>query len=121
MQLDLFNTSDGHILIEIEEWLPVPDFPAYEASNLGRFRRKKDCLILNGTIAFNGYVHIGLTRNGKQVTKLAHRLIAAAWLVQPSPKHSDVNHKNKVRADNRVSNLEWSTRSHNSKHARKHS
>lgn len=117
MQLDLFPTPDGHTLIELEEWRAVAGFPRYECSNLGRFRRKVDCCYLRGTIAFNGYAHIGLMRDGKQITKLAHRLIAETWLVQPTPAHSDVNHRNKARADNRVSNLEWATRSMNSKHA----
>ena len=70
------------------------------------------------TLHANGYLHIGLLRDGKQVPKLAHRLIAETFLFKPSEKHNDVNHKNKNRADNRVSNLEWLTRSDNSKHAK---
>ena len=92
-------------------------FPRYECSTLGRFRSKASGKYLSGTIAFNGYQHIGLFSQGTQITKLAHRLIAETWLEKPSPRHSDVNHKNKARSDNRASNLEWSTRSYNSKHA----
>jgi hypothetical protein len=70
------------------------------------------------TVANNGYIHIGLLRDRKQITKLAHRLIAETWLQKPSPSHNDVNHQNKNRADNRVSNLQWMTRSENSIHAK---
>lgn len=58
-----------------------------------------------------------MVRDGKQETKLAHRMVAEAFLEQPSEEHQVVNHKNKVRTDNRISNLEWSTRSYNAKHA----
>ncbi len=43
------------------------------------------------------------------------------WLtVHGFPRYevSDVNHRNKVRTDNRISNIEWVTRSQNSKHAK---
>jgi hypothetical protein len=35
----------------------------------------------------------------------------------PSPNHCDVNHVNKARSDNRISNLQWDARSQNSKHS----
>lgn len=101
-----------------EEWKTVLGFISYEVSNLGRFRKKWNCEICHGTISNNGYRHIGLCRDGKQITKLAHRLIAETWLIKPSSQHNDVNHRNKKRDDNRVSNLEWMTRSQNSIHAK---
>ena len=118
MQLELFKSAEGHTIIETEEWKDLAQFPRYEVSNMGRFRRRIDGKIAKGSPAFNGYIHIGLRKDGRQITKLAHRLVAETWLLKPSPSHSDVNHKNKVRNDNRVSNLEWSTRSHNARHAK---
>jgi len=118
MQLEL-KLSDGQTaIIETEEWKEVVGFPLYDVSTLGRFRRRSNGLFITGTIANNGYRHIGLMRDGRQITKLAHRLIAETFLEQPSPAHSDVNHQNKQRADNRVSNLEWMTRSQNSRHSK---
>lgn len=110
------NSPTVTIVMNNEEWLPVPGFPGYDASTMGRFRRGNR--YLSGTVCWTGYVHIGLMRNGKQVTSLAHRLIAATFLEPESPNHKDVNHLNKVRTDNRVSNLQWSTRSENSKHSK---
>lgn len=100
-----------------EEWRSVTGFVRYEVSSMGRFRRKATGTILVGHNAWTGYNHIGLLRDGKQIFKLSHRLVAEAFLVKPSEKHEVVNHKNKVRNDNRVSNLEWFTRSQNAKHA----
>ena len=71
-----------------------------------------------GTLSNNGYRHIGLMKEGKQVTKLAHRLVAETWLEPESEKHVVVNHRNRKRDDNRVSNLEWATRSWNAKHSK---
>jgi len=120
MQTEFKLFDDGQsVVASQEEWRPVPDFPRYEVSSMGRFRNRWTGQYLGGTTVHNGYLHIGLFRNGRQETRLAHRLVAAAFLEQPSPAHSDVNHKNKVRVDNRVSNLEWATRSQNSKHARR--
>jgi hypothetical protein len=118
MQLELTLFNDGNATIEIEEWKQVQDFPLYEVSSMGRFRNRSTGQYIGGTTVHNGYLHIGLMREGKQHTKLAHRIVAATFIEQPSQLHSDVNHRNKVRIDNRVSNLEWMTRSQNSKHAR---
>ncbi len=100
-------------------WKAVVGFPRYEVSSLGRFRRKATGGILNGTAAHNGYLHITLTRDGRVFTQIRHRLVALSFLGEPpTPLHVHVNHRNKIRNDNRVSNLEWSTRSENAKHAK---
>ena len=121
MQTEFRFITSSVVVITDEEWRRVPDFPRYEVSTLGRFRNRSTGQYLGGTTVHNGYLHIGLIRDGKQHTHLAHRLVALAFLERPSPRHTDVNHLNKVRTDNRVVNLEWSTRSHNSKHARRSS
>jgi len=66
----------------------------------------------------NGYIMVGLSsgKKGKPVYKSVHRLMAICFLPNPENK-KEVNHKNGIKHDNRLENLEWVTRSENIKHA----
>lgn len=120
MQLELFRFDQTEVsdMASREEWKTIKQFPLYEASTFGRFRRKYDCKIIGGTVSHNGYLHVGFMKNGKQITKLSHRIIAETFLIKPSDKHEVVNHKDHNRTNNRVDNLEWATRSHNARHSK---
>ena len=118
MQLELNFIKAIETTIKQEEWRVIVDFPRYEVSTFGRFRNRSTGQYLKGTTTNSGYLHVGLIRNGRQVTNQAHRIVAETFLEMPSTKHRDVNHKNKVRTDNRVSNLEWATRSQTARQAK---
>jgi len=118
MQLELNLVTHEAVLIEAEEWRPIDGF-GYDVSSFGRVRNHRTGRYLSGTVAQNGYIHIGLVppQGGPQKMWLLHRLVAVTFLEQPSPKHTHVNHRNKVRSDNRLANLEWMTPSENMLHA----
>lgn len=61
----------------------------------------------------NGYLSVRV--NNK--TRLVHRLVAEAFLIDGKHFGKDINHKNGIKTDNRVENLEWCTRSQNNHHA----
>ena len=55
-----------------------------------------------------GYLYYVISIDSKRQTLKAHRLVAAAYIPNPQNKPT-VNHKNGIRDDNRVENLEWAT------------
>jgi len=103
-----------------EEWADIPFAPGYAASSHGRFRNKAADVELKGSKNHNGYIHVGFTIKGKQVFYLAHRVIAETFLPKPqSPHYLIVNHKDRIRGNNAVCNLEWCTVASNASHWRR--
>lgn len=72
--------------------------------------------ILTTKINRHGYKEVALSKDGKTKTVLLHRLIAIHFVENPN-NYPCVNHKNGIKTDNRIENLEWCTRSQNTKHA----
>ena len=100
-----------------ERWVIVPDFPRYEVSSTGQFRNAETKRMMAQQKEINGYPIVQLTKDGKQHAKLAHRMVCLAFHGPPPGGDSGmVNHINRVKTDNRASNLEWVSRSQNSKH-----
>ena len=64
----------------------------------------------------NGYLRVCLTENAKPLWALVHRLVAQAFVENPTGRKY-VNHKNCVKTDNHSENLEWVTSEENSRHA----
>jgi hypothetical protein len=109
-----------------EEWRVCPIDPLMMVSNLGRVRSTDRLVntvhgakrmvrgkVLKPVVLTTGYLQIhGSDRKQRAV----HRMVASAFL-EVTPERNVVNHKNGIRTDNRVENLEWVTNSENLKHA----
>ena len=74
--------------------------------------------VLTPTYNENGYLIVGLCKNGIKKSKRVHRLVAEAFV----PNHNsylEINHKDENKINNHVKNLEWCTREHNVNHGKR--
>lgn len=69
--------------------------------------------VLTPCVKDNGYAIVTLHKGEKQVTEYVHRLVAQTFIENPNG-YPQVNHRNEVKTDNRVENLEWCTPRYNS-------
>jgi hypothetical protein len=102
----------------MEEWRSIKDFPNYIVSNFGNVMNATT----NKPLKINdkgGYYNVSLTKvtltNKIKKTLKVHRLVASAFIENPENK-PEVNHKDKNKLNNNVSNLEWNTRLENCHH-----
>lgn len=77
--------------------------------SLGHLRKERILKPLKNT---KGYLFVVLCKDGKMKTFKAHRLVAEAFLDNPD-NLPQVNHKNEIKDDNRVENLEWCSAKYN--------
>lgn len=104
-----------------EEWRVCPFNDNYQVSSMGRVRRatfspnrkSKPGDIIQGQIADNGYVFVGLWDDGNMSRHSVHRLVALAFHGTPPTKSHEVAHNDGRRANNVAANLRWATRSDN--------
>lgn len=101
-----------------ELWKDIDGFDGcYQISSLGRVRSfAVDTVkgrLLKPQPFPNGYMFVKLGREGG--THLVHRLVAKAFI--PGDHTLQVNHRNGVRRDNWVGNLEWLSCSDNHRHS----
>lgn len=101
----------------MEEWKTIVEIPDYEVSNAGNIRDKKTLNLIRQYKNSNGYKYIRIHKNGKQINTYVHRLVATAFLGSPM-FDGEVNHKNGIRDDNNINNLEWVTHNENIRHSR---
>ena len=89
-----------------EVWKAIGGHEEYEVSTYGRVRKAGTGIILKLAYDKDGYLTIGLTRNGKQSRHKVHRLVASAFIPNPGNKPC-IDHINGVRDYNAVDNLRW--------------
>ena len=122
--------------MQLEKWKPISGYDGYyEVSNLGRVRsitrkiERTDPNNLSKTRLFTykgklvpfwitkkGYCRCTLNINGNKKNHLVHQLVAKAF-IENNENKPQVNHKNCIKTDNNVNNLEWVTNSENFAHA----
>ena len=93
----------------------VEDHPGFKVCDDGTVIGKRGKPLI-GHVDRCGYKEVLFSENGKTTQYLVHRLIAKAFV--PNPDNLDyVNHKDGNKLNNAAINLEWCTRSYNTKHS----
>lgn len=114
----------------MEIWKDVKDYEdLYQVSDLGRIRSKDHRVpckggktrLVSGKIRKQqlnpkGYAVAVLSKDNKLKTFTVHQLVAQAF-IPGFQKGNELNHKNGIKSDPRLSNLEESNPSHNQLHA----
>lgn len=108
-----------------EKWMPVVGWEGlYEVSSQGRVRSlprfyksgSKQGIVLSPTLFTTGYLYVMLHPGRKKAT--VHSLVAKAFLENKDNK-KQINHKDGIKSNNQIANLEWCTCSENALHAYK--
>lgn len=101
-------------------WKPT-EFKGYEVSNTGLVRsvgKGKHNKVLKPIVSHKGYEVIHPSdpkKKGYKTSCQVHRLVAEAFIPNPEGK-PQVNHKDGVKRNNHVDNLEWATNQENHEH-----
>ena len=105
-----------------EIWKDVEGYEGlYKVSSYGNVLSLKYCgsnrkHLLAQNPDHKGYLMVYLSKRGKRKTFKVHRLVASAFI--PNPNNlPQVNHKDGVRNNNSVDNLEWCDEFQNAQHA----
>lgn len=120
--------------MENEIWKPVKGYEnLYEVSNNGAVKTLPRTIEVSchknftrlhpisaklkiPRIGKNGYMTVALIRENKTYNTYLHRIIGEAFIKKPDGSNV-INHKNGIKTDNRLDNLEWVTSSINNQHA----
>ena len=116
---DSMNSSDNEIINELNNWEPLTDFEnVYEIETKEPHRIRRICDGFMPKISMckaTGYYQVCLNKR----TYLYHRILAKHFIPNPNGL-PEVDHFNKNKADNRISNLRWVDRSGNLKNRSKY-
>ena len=95
---------------KLEIWKPHKKYTNYSMSTEGRIKNSKTGKILKPTTTQFGYSQVTLRDGDKYRHEKVHRLIADTF-IEGDNSHLDIRHKNEIRTDNSLHNLEYCTRS----------
>ena len=109
-----------------EIWRAINNYEGlYEVSNLGRVKslgndKNRKEKILKPRNNGQGYLFVGLSKEGSRKLYTIHRLVLMAFSPVENSESLQVNHRNECKTDNRLENLEWCTCKYNNTYNGKH-
>lgn len=121
----LYICKNHRVMEEI--WKDIKGYEGlYQVSNLGRVRSLDRIVVYSRNNAIHlhkgkvliptlnsfGYCRLNLYKNGKNKNVAIHQLVAQAFISNPN-NLPQINHRNEIKTDNRVENLEYCTAKEN--------
>ena len=109
----------------IEKWKEIKGYDGrYQVSNKGGVKRAKSIGLDHAKIQVlkqspdkDGYMKLNLSNRLVEKRYLVHRLVLQTFVGSPPKGRYEVNHRNGIKNDNRVENLEWCSNLENAGHA----
>lgn len=96
-----------------EIWKDIKGYEGlYQVSNLGKIKTVKGNKTRKLQYDNQGYAHILLCKNNTPKRYKVHRLVAEAFIQNPN-NYPFVNHKDEIKSNNNVDNLEWCNAKYN--------
>jgi len=95
------------------------EYAATEDGRIWSYPKKKNNVkgkFLKGSLNHGGYLRLKLCKKGVKSNVRLHRLVAHAFIPNPYNKPC-VNHKDGIKTNNHIDNLEWCTVAENNLHA----
>ncbi len=106
------NINISNLDSTIEHWASIDGYLNYQVSWWGRVTNTKTGRILKNTFGSHGYLHVGLSKNGKVKTHCIHVMVAQAWVLNPEDKKC-VDHIDGDKTNNHHENLRYATHAEN--------
>lgn len=100
--------------------MEIQNYPDYQIYEDGRVFSKKSRKFLKKGDNGHGYLVVRLFHEGKAKTHKIHRLVALHYIPNPENRR-EVDHIDRNKKNNDISNLRWATRSENCQNKTKQS
>ena len=112
------NINTENLESNREQWASIDGYRNYEISWWGRVRNEKTGRILKPGLSGDGYLSVGLCKNGKAKTHKIHQLVASEWTPNTEDKRC-VDHTDGDNLNIHKENLRFATHTENSRNQKK--